>query len=455
MKKIKLEDVNILINEYDEIMVKLQRDDQNVQKNAIFSFLLSLFPFFFISYIIHEKNPKIVFGIFDIVLLVIISFVFMFGIYNLFSIIGLNKILKEIIEEYKINYKISAIKNNLEDIKFNFKKNKISKLRSWYFINYWQINKIFCYKMYLRYEIKNKDFLLKELKKIKPNKNTIIQILEKGKSLFVMAASILTYKFFPSAFEKTFEKLNNNEDVLSSIGYSIPIIILIIFILVILIYIVTPIINFWNLNEKRLHIQKLKFIENCIYYLNNFEELKILEAINEFENQEDIYERVEDIYESVSESSNNTGISDDLQLEIKESFGEIVKKYLKEYQDISKNQTTENNEELKNRFSKLLISIEIEKNLYKIEKVTKILEKIKKQREIYKGVSKISDDKISDELQAEIEKNFGEIPRKYLKEYQDISKNQTTENNEELKNRFSKLLISIEIEKNSYKKNKI
>ncbi|WP_295726217.1 hypothetical protein, partial [uncultured Leptotrichia sp.] len=97
----------------------------------------------------------------------------------------------------------------------------------------------------------------------------------------------------------------------------------------------------------------------------------------------------------------------------------------------------------------------IEKNLYKIEKVTKILEKIKKQREIYKGVSKISDDKISDELQAEIEKNFGEIPRKYLKEYQDISKNQTTENNEELKNRFSKLLISIEIEKNSYKKNKI
>ena len=49
MKKIKLEDVNILINEYDEIMVKLQRDDQNVQKNAIFSFLLSLFPFFFIS----------------------------------------------------------------------------------------------------------------------------------------------------------------------------------------------------------------------------------------------------------------------------------------------------------------------------------------------------------------------------------------------------------------------
>uniref|UniRef100_UPI0025FED90E hypothetical protein n=1 Tax=uncultured Leptotrichia sp. TaxID=159271 RepID=UPI0025FED90E len=338
MKKIKLEDVNILINEYDEIMVKLQRDDQNVQKNAIFSFLLSLFPFFFISYIIHEKNPKIVFGIFDIVLLVIISFVFMFGIYNLFSIIGLNKILKEIIEEYKINYKISAIKNNLEDIKFNFKKNKISKLRSWYFINYWQINKIFCYKMYLRYEIKNKDFLLKELKKIKPNKNTIIQILEKGKSLFVMAASILTYKFFPSAFEKTFEKLNNNEDVLSSIGYSIPIIILIIFILVILIYIVTPIINFWNLNEKRLHIQKLKFIENCIYYLNNFEELKILEAINEFENQEDIYERVEDIYESVSESSNNTGISDDLQLEIKESFGEIVKKYLKEYQDISKNQ---------------------------------------------------------------------------------------------------------------------
>ena len=103
----------------------------------------------------------------------------------------------------------------------------------------------------------------------------------------------------------------------------------------------------------------------------------------------------------------------------------------------------------------MLISIEIEKNLYKIEKVTKILEKIKKQREIYKGVSKISDDKISDELQAEIEKNFGEIPRKYLKEYQDISKNQTTENNEELKNRFSKLLISIEIEKNSYKKNKI
>ena len=100
----------------------------------------------------------------------------------------------------------------------------------------------------------------------------------------------------------------------------------------------------------------------------------------------------------------------------------------------------------------MLISIEIEKDSCRN---TRTIEINKKKEEIYRKISKISDDKISDELQAEIEKNFGEIPRKYLKEYQDISKNQTTENNEELKNRFSKLLISIEIEKNSYKKNKI
>jgi len=439
MKKIKLEDINILINEYDETMVRLQRDDQNVYKNAIFSFLLSLFTVFIISCIIPKINPKIIF-----VVLLIIYFAFMFGVYNFFSIKGLNKILEQIREEYKINYKISAIKNNLEDIKFNFKKNKISELRFWYFIDYWKINKVFCYKMYLEYEIKNKDFLLKELKKIKPNKNTTIQILEKGKSLVVMAVTVLIYKFFPSAFEKSFEKLNNNENILLSIGDSIPIIILIIFILGFLIYIVMSIINFCYLNEKRLHIQKLKFIENCIYYLNNFEELKILETINELENQEDIYERVK--------ISNDTGISDDLQLEIKESFGENVKKYLKEYQDISNNQTTENNEELKNRFSKLLISIEIEKNLCRNTRIIKIN---KKKEEIYRKISKISNDIILEELQIDVEENFGEITKKYLKKYQDISNNQTIENNEELKNRFSKLLISVEIEKNLYKIEKV
>ena len=183
----------------------------------------------------------------------------------------------------------------------------------------------------------------------------------------------------------------------------------------------------------------MKFIENCIYYLNNFEELKILETINELENQEDIYERV-------SKISNNTVISDDLQFEIKESFGEIVKKYLKEYQ----------NDFGYEKKQKLVTSIEIEKNLYRNTRTTEIN---KKKEEIYRKISKISNDIILEELQIEIEESFGEITKKYLKKYQEISNNQTTENNEtinlELKNRFSKLLISMEIEKDLYKIEKV
>ena len=57
-------------------------------------------------------------------------------------------------------------------------------------------------------------------------------------------------------------------------------------------------------------------------------------------------------------------------------------------------------------------------------------------------------------LQKKIKENFGEMPRKYLKEYQDIDNKQEI-SGEEKQEKLSKLLISIEIEKNLYKKSKI
>ena len=532
MKKRELKDVNVLFNEYDEMMFKLQRDDINLLRNVVFSVMSSFMLSLLISWIIYSSIH------FEIVILMLVplSFTIVFIVYNCSSIKGLNEILKQIKEENNLNYRISVVKNSLNDLGFDFKENKIPKRKLLYFINYWKINEIFCYKIYLKYEIKNKKNLLKKIEELREkkqeNKNITIQILEKIKSLSILVITTLLYKHLPSIFEK----LNNGDISFMNVVYYIQKIIFVILMLALLIYFIMYIINSLKLNEKKLQIEKLKFIENCIYYLDNSEEIEITETINKLEKQEEVYGKVsqitdskisnelqtkikeyfeeiprkylkeyqeicnnqeisdeekqeklsnklsellisietekdfyreskiieinkkkEEIYRKISKISDDI-ISDELQLDIEKNFGEITKKYLKKYQDISKNQTTENNEELKNRFSKLLISIEIEKNLYKIEKVTKTLEKIKKQREIYEGVSQITDSTISNELQAEIDENFGEIPRKYLKEYQAIYNNQETsdeEKQEKLSNKLSELLISMEIEKNLYKKSKI
>lgn len=42
MEKIKLEDVNILIDEYDEMMMELQRDNYNLYKNSIIPLSISI-----------------------------------------------------------------------------------------------------------------------------------------------------------------------------------------------------------------------------------------------------------------------------------------------------------------------------------------------------------------------------------------------------------------------------
>lgn len=155
MKKRELKDVNVLFNEYDEMMFKLQRDDINLLRNVVFSVMSSFVLSLLISWIIKYIYSSIHFEII-ILILVTLSFFIMFIVYNCSSIKGLNEILKQIKEDNNLNYRISVVKNSLNDIGFDFNENKIPKRKLLYFINYWKINEIFCYKIYLKYEIKNK-----------------------------------------------------------------------------------------------------------------------------------------------------------------------------------------------------------------------------------------------------------------------------------------------------------
>ena len=446
MEKIKLEDVNILIDEYDEMLVELQRDDYNLYKNSIIPFGLSILLSPLIVYVLNiflKYNGNIYAIIFFTIFILIFVLIFLV-VYNLLSIIGLNKILNQIKSENKVNYDTSVIKGILKNIGFNFEKNKISRkyfIKPLYFINYKQVNSIFEYRMYLKYEIVSKKKLLEELSKIRElkrnNKNVVIQFLkEKGIVLFIFTIiTALINNYYPAIFEKL--KNDGNIDSMNNIFF----VHLSIFVSIL----VFPyIMNIFVKNGKNFQMQKLKVIENCVYYLNNFEKIEITETINKLEKLEKIYREVK---------ISNGILSEELQAEIEENFGEIPRKYLKEYQDIYNKQEI-SNEEKQKKLSKLLIIMEIEKNLYKIEKVTKTLEKIEKQGEIYKEVSQITDSTISNELQAEIKENFGEIPRKYLKGYQDIYNKQRI-SNEEKQKKLSELLISLETEKDFYKESKI
>ena len=374
MEKIKLEDVNILIDEYDEMLVELQRDDYNLYKNSIIPFGLSiLLSPLIVVYVLNKflKYNKDIFFIIFILIFFLIFFLIFLVVYNLLSIIGLNKVLNQIKSENKVNYNTSVIKGILKNIGFNFEKNKISwgySIKPLYFIDYKQVNSIFEYRMYLKYEIVSKKKLLEELSKIRElkrnNKNVVIQFLkEKGIVLFIFTIiTALINNYYPAIFEKL--KNDGNIDSMNNIFF----VHLSIFVSIL----VFPyIMSIFVKNGKNFQMQKLKVIENCVYYLNNFEKIEITETINKLEKQEKI---VFEIKKLQVESDNNKTLKklEELQVEIEKNFEGIPRKYLKEYQEIYNRQETsdeEKQEKLSNKLSELLISMEIEKNLYKKSKI--------------------------------------------------------------------------------------
>ena len=373
MEKIKLEDVNILIDEYDEMLVELQRDDYNLYKNSIIPFGLSILLSPLIVYVLNiflKYNENIYTIIFFTIFILIFVLIFL-AVYNLLSIIGLNKVLDQIKSENKVNYDTSVIKGILKNIGFNFEKNKISWLyfiKPRYSIDYNQVSSIFKYRMYLKYEIVSKKKLLEELAKIRElkrnNKNAVIQFLkEKGIVLFIFTIiTALINNYYPAIFEKL--KNDGNIDSMNNI--------FLIHLSIFVFILVFPyIISICVKSGKNFQMQKLKVIENCVYYLNNFEKIEITETINKLEKQEKI---VFEIKKLQVESDNNKTLKklEELQVEIEENFGEISRKYLKEYRDIYNNQETsdeEKQEKLSNKLSELLVSMEIEKNLYKKSKI--------------------------------------------------------------------------------------
>lgn len=425
MKKQKLQDVKILIDEYDEMIFDLSRDGGNVSKIFFWSLLISIiFILLIILYFLKYKTTDVIIY-FSLIYFPIIFSLCFFYIYNYKSVKGLNNILNKIKTEYKVSQETSIINNLL--INLGAKQFKIPKKLFWIFyktLNYKQICEIFYYKIYLKYEINDIDNLKKELKKImetkRKSKNIIIESLRQNKieSLIVTTLGLVITTYINENLKAKNVTISNN------FFFSILVVLIL---TLILLYIIS---NKLMKDEIKFQIQKLKIINNCI---DNFKIIKTTEIINKAEEQQEIYKKINHAIENDEELE----IDNELFNKITENFEKITKEYLNSYKN-------ENREEYKRKkMIDLYNSIKIEKELYEKNELTKISKKMKNQQQAYEEVNEIIENNrvLESRLCNKINQNFSDVVRDYLNKYRN-------ENNQE---RIKMLLISMEIEKEVYR----
>lgn len=425
MKKQKLQDVKILIDEYDEMIFDLSRDSSNVSKIFFWSLLISItIVLIIISFFLKYKTKDIINYLSLIYFSIIFSLCF-FYIYNFKSVTGLNKILNKIRTEYKVSQETSIIDNLL--INLGAKQFKIPKKLFWIFyktLNYKQICEIFYYKIYLKYEINDIDNLKKELKKImetkRKSKNIIIELLRQNKieSLIVTTLGLVINTYINENLKAKSVTISNN------------FFFFILFVLILTLILLYIISNKLMKDEIKFQIQKLKIINNCI---DNFKIIKTTEIINKAEEQQEIYKKINHAIENDEELE----IDNELFNKITENFEKITKEYLNSYKN-------ENREEYKRKkMIDLYNSIKIEKELYEKNELTKVSKKMKNQQQAYEEVNEIIENNrvLESRLCNKINKNFSDVVRDYLNKYRN-------ENNQE---RIKMLLISMEIEKEVYR----
>ena len=434
MKKQKLQDVKILIDEYDEMIFDLSRDGVNISKIFFWSLLISsIFILIIVLYFLKYKTIDVI-VYFSLIYFPIIFSLCFFYIYNYKSVTGLNKILNKIKMEYKVSQETSIINNLL--INLGARQFKIPQKLLWIFyktINYKQICEIFYYKMYLKYEINDIDNLKKELKKMmeikRKSKNSFIELLRQNKieSLIVTTLGLVITTYI----NEKLKLKDATKDITISNGFFFSISCVLILTLILLYIISSKLMK----DEIKFEIQKLKIINNCI---DNFKTIKTTEIINKVEKQQEIYERINQVIVNNKELENNN----ELLIQIIENFETVTREYLNSYKN-------ENKEEYKRKkMIDLCNSIEIEIQLYKRNELTKVSKKIENQEQLYKQVNEIVKNNriiLSQTLCNKINRNFSDVVRNHLNVY----KNEVNEEKKMIN--LKKLLISIEIEKEVYR----
>ena len=425
MKKQKIDDIGILIDEYDEMIFNLCRDTGNRLKTYFQVFIITLIILLLIFFLVNNKDLDTVL-IFEILYFMPLFTLIFLIIYNYKTSKGINKILEEFFEIYKINQETSVIKNTLNNL--GLKNSKISKLFWIRIVSYKQICNIFYYKMYLKYGFDSTDIenLKKELTNIRKMKretgNTIVKFLKENgiTSLILSTLTVTISTYIPIKMKSESVKMNEIfKDSATIIFLSLCVILLIALIL-------PYIISFFVIKDgKKLQMQKLKVIND---YIDNFKIIEITETIKKIEDQNEIIEDTEKV----------TLLDENWINRIRNSFGEFALEYLDIYEK-SKNQRN---------LKKLIISMKIEKEFYEKNETPEI-RKIK----IHEKINKILKKSIllSVDLSKEIKNNFGEYTKECLKRYEKID----STNNYEKKKKLIELLTAVKIEKEFYKKEKI
>ena len=282
LKKKKITSIYNLIDDYDEMQYKLQRDERQSTKNSMF--LLGLFSIImvFIYWIFNKLSIKIEISnivsliLFLIILIAIIVIIVLTR--NYFSICGMNKMLKEIKEKYNLKQEktsINQVLNNLDSQ--NFKINKKFKC-----LDYNTVNSIFYFKTCLIYEKiddKNLEILHKELEEIrkeerKKKTTSLVSFLKNNGVLVIVSllfAAIIN-NYYSSLFNN-FIELKKNSGYISNMHeifwQHILFILLILCFLIVMYFFISLSVP----DPKKIEMDKLKVINEALYHLK--EELEV------------------------------------------------------------------------------------------------------------------------------------------------------------------------------------
>ena len=281
LKKKKITSIYNLIDDYDEMQYKLQRDERQSTKNSIFSLGLSSIIMVFICWIFNKLSIKIeISNIVFLILFLIILIAIVINVltYNYFSIRGMNEMLKEITEKYNLKQEKTSINQVLNNLgSQNFKINKKFKC-----LDYNTVNSIFYFKTSLVYEKiddKNLEILHKELEEIrkeerKKKTTSLVSFLKNNGVLVIVSllfAAIIN-NYYSSLFNN-FIELKKNSGYISNMHeifwQHILFILLILCFLIVMYFFISLSVP----DSKKIEMDKLKVINEALYHLK--EELEV------------------------------------------------------------------------------------------------------------------------------------------------------------------------------------
>lgn len=267
LKKRKITSIYNLIDDYDEMQYKLQRDGRQSTKNNMFSIALSLGLFFIYWAFCKHTDMYVNIIIFSIILIFTNILT-----YNYFSIYGMNKILKEIKEKYNLKQEKTSINGVINNFgSQNFKIKKLFK-----YLDYNTVNSIFYFKMCLIYEKiddKNLEILHKELEEIRTEerkkKTTSLVSFLKNNGVQVIVSLLfaaIINNYYSSLFNN-FIELKKNSGYISNMHEIFWQHILFILLILCFLIVIYFFISLSVPDSKKIEMDKLKIINEALYHL--------------------------------------------------------------------------------------------------------------------------------------------------------------------------------------------